>query len=58
MQTFPLPSEMQNAENWDNSKQSISHDILSLLDDDSHEMAKGRSPKAVMISDELFEATS
>ena len=58
LQTFPLPCEMKNTENWDNSKQSISHDILSPLDDDSHEVVTGRSPKAVMISDELFEATS
>ncbi|MDR2599594.1 MAG: DUF262 domain-containing HNH endonuclease family protein [Oscillospiraceae bacterium] len=58
LQTFPLPFEMQNAENWNNSKQSIIHDIISPLDDDSHEVVTGRSPKAVLISDELFEAAS
>ena len=58
LKAFPLPDEMRNADNWDNSKQNTPQELVSPLDDDSHEVVVGKSPTSVLIGDELFGVSS
>ena len=55
---FSLPVEMQQANNWDDKKASPEQELISPLDDDSADIATGKSPKAVLVNDELFDVSS
>jgi len=55
---FSLPVEMQQANNWDDKKVSPEQELISPLDDDSADIATGKSPKAVLVNDELFNAST
>jgi hypothetical protein len=59
LQTFPLPVEMQQSENWDVNKAVASNrELISPLTDGIEETVIGRKPVAVMIQDEFYEASS
>jgi hypothetical protein len=55
---FSLPDEMQHANNWDDKKASPEQELISPLDDDSADIATGKSPKAVLVNDELFNTST
>ena len=52
--TFPLPSHMQSADNWDEKNVSTVQDIFSPLEDDVSRIATGKTPNAILINDEIY----
>jgi len=54
--TFPLPTYMQQADNWDTSDKSQSQEVFSPLNDEFS--VTGKSPKVVLIDDEIYEVSS
>ena len=57
--TFPLPVDMQQAENWDTNKAITSNqELISPLTDGIEEIVTGRKPVAVMVQDELYDAST
>ena len=53
LQTFALPVEMQQAENWDANKVTINQDLIYPLEDGVEETVTGRKPISIMIQDEV-----
>ena len=55
--TFPLPANMQSADNWD-ARVTVIQEVFSPLEDDTVDVATGRKPKAILINDELYETAT
>jgi len=58
LHTFPLPVNMQQAENWDANKATSIQDLISPLVDGVEETVTGRKPISVTIQDEIFVSTT